>query len=218
MKNQVQLLSYVILYAIAPQIQRKCSVDTHILPDVEDKIFHNLKEFIKRKSNLKLDILAACIYLLHFPLPILYCILLNKTGKNHWDWLGFFGKNAAMILLFQIIVQTAPPWFNDKIDRRDTSIKVINNKSIKGECGNLSRIDDFIGFPLFKHLYGANQMIFASFPSFHVIWPLLITQYSKKYKAIGYMYVLLVSWAAVYLNHHYITDILGSFIFVKLLT
>ncbi len=47
----------------------------------------------------------------------------------------------------------------------------------------------------------------------HVEWPLLLTYFWfpwRKVFVLGVIYTSLVAWAAMYLNHHFLVDIIGS--------
>lgn len=94
-----------------------------------------------------------------------------------------------------------------------------------GDCGysvlthphspaGLTRVDDLLGFDLFGKLYGSSTLVFGSFPSLHAAWPFLafsIDSASTRWLHLGHYFV--VSWAAMYLNHHYLVDVLGGAFF-----
>lgn len=75
--------------------------------------------------------------------------------------------------------------------------------------------------------------MFGSWPSLHGAWPIMITiflpkivvlkvlgmylaEWCKEQFIVGVIYILWVWWAAVYLNHHYLVDLLGGLLFVIL--
>lgn len=66
-----------------------------------------------------------------------------------------------------------------------------------------------------KHLYFHN-FAFIGFPSFHVIWACLIVFYSRKRRLLFYPFLLLsvlVFPSTLISAWHYLTDVLGGFIF-----
>lgn len=78
-------------------------------------------------------------------------------------------------------------------------------------AAGLTRVDDLLGFDLFGKLYGSSTLVFGSFPSLHAAWPFLAfsldTASTRWLHLSHYFYV---SWAAMYLNHHYFVDVLGG--------
>src|SRR3990167_7951163 len=69
-----------------------------------------------------------------------------------------------------------------------------------------------MAWPLFSSMYGQNPVVFGSFPSLHGAWPFLISIYTPTH-VLGnfkWLYVAWIWWAALYLKHHYLVDLLGG--------
>jgi len=116
-----------------------------------------------------------------------------------------------LAVITQISWPTAPPWYVEQYGGEHEA----NYETVGDEAG-LARVDNLIRFSLFQHLYGQSPIVFGSFPSLHAAWPIVITTFSPDYKIlkiIGTIYVAVVWWAAMYLNHHYFVDLLGGAVF-----
>jgi len=113
----------------------------------------------------------------------------------------------------QLIWPTAPPWYLELYGTKPPSY------TMGGDPAGLANADIILGFKLFGRVYGNSPVVFGSFPSLHGAWPIMITLFTpsgKVYKIIGVIYASLVWWAAMYLNHHYLTDLLGGLFIVLL--
>ena len=86
-------------------------------------------------------------------------------------------------------------------------------------AGNLVAADRWIGMPLFESVYRhLNPNKFAAIPSLHSAFPLLILIHAVRRFGVRALAVALfplgVWGSAVYLNHHYIIDVLIAIIYV----
>jgi len=86
----------------------------------------------------------------------------------------------------------------------------------------LSRVDKFFGIVFYQETYTTqNRIPFGSFPSLHAAWPSLIAfcfpaRGSHLFKVLASCYVCLIYWAAMYLQHHYVIDLLGGTLYAYL--
>lgn len=91
---------------------------------------------------------------------------------------------------------------------------------MKGEAGLLTRIDVMFGIELFTKMYrDGGKVVFGSWPSLHAGWPFLFAGFKPRSR-VGWVrwglwgYCAWVWWAALYLEHHYLVDVLGGVAFV----
>jgi len=166
-----------------------------------------------------LDLLAALVYLIHFAFAWIVAIGLyvyhrkktNSKGKpiiEPWTFMLTFGLLNLLAVIIQISWPTAPPWYVDQFGEDQEA----NYETVGDEAG-LARVDKLIRFALFQRLYGTSPIVFGSFPSLHAAWPIVITIFAPDHKVLkfaGIIYVGVVWWAAMYLNHHYLVDLLGG--------
>jgi hypothetical protein len=158
-----------------------------------------------------LDASASAFYAMHMAAPLL-------LGWIFWHTLRDRPSYYRFILAFSITTWTsfatyfaypaAPPWYV-----RDFGF-IQPEPSFKGAgAGNLVAADRWIGIPLFESVYRhLNPNKFAAIPSLHSAFPLLIFVYAAR--RFGrrawplFLYPAGVWFSAVYLNHHYLIDIL----------
>jgi membrane-associated phospholipid phosphatase len=169
-----------------------------------------------------LDLLAAFAYLIHFAFAWIFALglyLYNRRRRTPsgypvaepWTFLFTFGILNAIAVITQISWPTAPPWYVEQY-----GVDLEANYDMKGDEAGLQRVDQLIQFELFKRLYGQSPIVFGSFPSLHAAWPICITLFAPNYpilKFVGFLYTALVWWAAMYLNHHYLVDLIGGAVF-----
>jgi inositol phosphorylceramide synthase catalytic subunit len=185
-----------------------------LLPDWEKTLFGIPFVYQLFPTSPIITLLSCLPYLLHFSLPWIFAIYLWRVeGKGMaFLFLWVIGVLNCMSLMIQFVIPTAPPWYIQKYGT------VPANYDIPSEPGRLTDIDELFGISLFKGMYGTNPVVFGSFPSLHAAWPFTIAFFSTD-KVLGkwkWIYVAWVWWAAIYLIHHYIVDIIGG-VFLSLL-
>jgi len=101
----------------------------------------------------------------------------------------------------------APPWYV-----ADHGFTV--NMAVHASPAGAARFDQLVGFPVMASFYGRSADVFGAIPSLHVVYPMLALLYGWKlprFRIVAAVYLFLVCLSAVYLNHHYILDILIGF-------
>jgi hypothetical protein len=170
------------------------------------------------------DLICAAFYLCWVPVPLLFAFYLYFTNKNLF--LRFCFAFLFVNLLGFVIYYSypaAPPWY---IAERGMQLDI----TTKSYAAGLLRFDHFFGINLFSDLYAKGSNVFAAMPSLHASYPLIGLFYAirqpRKWIAVIFAIVMVGIWfAAIYLTHHYILDILagiacgltGLFIFEKYL-
>jgi membrane-associated phospholipid phosphatase len=69
-------------------------------------------------------------------------------------------------------------------------------------------VDELISINIFHGIYGLNKLVCGAFPSIHVQWPSIIAFNGAVHPCFGATYVLWITTAAVYSEHHWISDVL----------
>ena len=105
------------------------------------------------------------------------------------------------------VYPAAPPWYVS-----DYGFGPVNFAARSSPAG-AARWDALTGIPYFAGFYGRSADVFGAIPSLHVSYPLLTFLYGRELRkrwldAASFGLFLLVSFAAVYLNHHYVLDVL----------
>jgi membrane-associated phospholipid phosphatase len=102
----------------------------------------------------------------------------------------------------------APPWYVELY-----GLGVADLSVAPSAAGGL-RFDEMLGLPIFAFLYKGTNTSFGAIPSLHMAYTVLGTYFAFKIGRLGWsclVFTLLTAFSAVYLNHHYIIDlILGA--------
>jgi membrane-associated phospholipid phosphatase len=99
----------------------------------------------------------------------------------------------------------APPWYVALYGLGPAQMDVPANTA------GCARFDQLLGTHFFTEMYGRSADVFGAIPSLHVAYPLLAVYFSFKLgvgRVFSTCFYLLMCFSAVYLNHHYILDIL----------
>ncbi len=99
----------------------------------------------------------------------------------------------------------APPWYVAAYGFGPAQLEV------SASSAGCIRFDQILGTHFFSEMYGRAADVFGAIPSLHVAYPLLAVYFAFQFKiartfSVGFY--LLMCFSAVYLNHHYILDIL----------
>jgi len=116
-------------------------------------------------------------------------------------------------VITQFLLPTAPPWYIEQYGFKEPSY------SIRGEAAGLVYADQLLGIKFFQKLYGSSPVVFGSWPSLHAAWPVLIAYFGPIETVFGkllWVYVAWVWWAALYLQHHFLIDLIGGAAYVYL--
>jgi PAP2 superfamily len=202
------LVLWLVLFQLSTMVPESVrpEIDVETLPDFERAIFGS--SFVHRMlpKNDFLIVMSAVPYIFHFAMPWIFALYLWRRDGNPLLFLWCLGLLNLAALLTQLVFPTAPPWY---VEHSGTAVPTYATPS---DPGRLARVDQILSWPLFQSMYGQNPIVFGSFPSLHGAWPFLIAIYTPT-DILGnfkWLYVAWVWWAALYLKHHYLVDLLGG--------
>ena len=164
-----------------------------------------------------LDASASGFYAMHMAAPLVLAWVFWHTLRDRAAFVRFvvaFSLTTWSSFATYLLYPAAPPWYV-----RDFGF-IQPEASFKGDgAGNLVATDRWIGVPLFESVYRhLNPNKFAAIPSLHSAFPLLILIHAVRRLGPSALFVGIYPlgvWAsAVYLNHHYIIDILLAVAYV----
>jgi len=230
----IPVLLWLIMFQFSKYIphDQRPTIDVETLPKLENLLLlgNSLQHFPRNKipegeqfKDLRtfLDMTAAFAYLIHFVVTWIFAVFLFLYFRKKTTTLGYpviqpytflwcFGILNVFAVATQLAWPTAPPWYVENYGNLPA------NYTMPGDRAGLRYADDFLQYPLFRNLYGHSPIVFGSFPSLHGAWPIVITIFApiKSLKIIGTAYVAIVWWAAVYLNHHFMVDLIGGGLYV----
>ncbi len=124
-----------------------------------------------------------------------------QTQKLAWAFL------IVNILGFTswIVFPAAPPWYVAQYGLGPAHMDAIPS------AAGAARFDAIFGITYFSGFYQRSHNVYGAMPSLHVAYPLvvLLSVWSMKQrwiKIVCFAFFLLITFAAVYLQHHYVID------------
>ncbi len=99
----------------------------------------------------------------------------------------------------------APPWY---VARYGLGPARMDVPASQAGC---VRFDHLLGTHFFSEMYGRAADVFGAIPSLHVAYPLVATYFAFRFGALRVFCVgfyVMMCFSAIYLNHHYVLDIL----------
>ena len=164
-----------------------------------------------------LDSFTSGLYAMHMAMPILLAWIFWNTLRDRrmfYRFMTSFSIVTWMSFATYFVFPAAPPWYV-----KDFGF-IQPEPSFKGAgAGNLVAADRWIGIPLFESVYKhLNPNKFAAIPSLHSAFPLIIfifclKRFGRRAWPVA-LYPLGVWFSAVYLDHHYLIDIMLAWIYV----
>jgi len=129
----------------------------------------------------------------------------EQTAKLAWAFL------IVNILGFTcwILIPAAPPWYVAKYGLGPAHMDAIPS------AAGASRFDAFFGINYFSGFYQRSHNVYGAMPSLHVAYPLvvLIAAWRMPQRWLRWScmaFFVLVTFAAVYLSHHYVLDAIAG--------
>ena len=166
-----------------------------------------------------LDLITGFAYLVFFSVFILnaayFLFILGKKGTKQLSaaqltqqarmmpW-GFFWLNILGYSTYYWYA-AAPPWYVAKYGLGPAQL------GVAASTAGCARFDELLGTHFFSEMYGRSADVFGAIPSLHIAYPLLATVFAfqfKRARIFCFFFYLLMCFSAIYLNHHYVLDIL----------
>jgi inositol phosphorylceramide synthase catalytic subunit len=208
---------FALLYDLLRIIPKSWAGTIHIreLVVADQKIFEWLgfgpnflpTDFFHNNHHIVLDLLCAGAYSLHILIPIGFGLILWKRKSNLltlYCW-GFFFMNIMAFATY-VLYPAAPPWYVTLHGFENLGWDTI------GHAAGLMRVDAWLGTPYFQNTYERGSWVFGAVPSMHAGFPVLVALFARRTLGNGryffYGFMVLVNFAAVYLEHHYVIDLI----------
>ncbi|HCM38456.1 MAG: hypothetical protein A2070_14320 [Bdellovibrionales bacterium GWC1_52_8] len=109
----------------------------------------------------------------------------------------------------------APPWYVALHGFGPAKMDTLAN------AAGCVRFDELLGTKFFTEWYGRSADVFGAIPSLHVAYPLQAVYFAFKFgrfRAFSIFFYVTMCFAAVYLNHHYILDVLLGSLYAVVIT
>ena len=207
------------MFDLIPNRWKPQEIHVRTLPIIESWLRYPHRWFFFGYDNGKganvLDFVAALPYTVHATLPFVFLalLLLRRTpGRRILEFARVFGLLCLCGVLTHLFLPAAPPWYYEKYGFRKPSYHM------KGDPALLDRLDDTFGVRFYNTMYAkGGKVVFGTFPSLHAAWPYLMAMFEPQQGRFLWLYVLWVWWSALYLQHHYLVDLVGGAVYAEVL-
>jgi membrane-associated phospholipid phosphatase len=168
-------------------------------------------EWLQLHTTAALDLICGLAYTPFLFVGESVVLALYLYGKRlprlaeRFTWVFVWANFVGFSLYY--IYPAAPPWYV-------AAHGFVADLSVHASPAGAIRLDHLIGFPLMQSFYGKSADVFGAIPSLHVAYPLLALLYGwrlPRFRVVALAYLTLICFSAVYLDHHYILDIIVGF-------
>jgi membrane-associated phospholipid phosphatase len=176
-------------------------------------------EWWQLHTNPLLDLITGFAYLVFFAAYVVQCgyfhFWIGRNGTHElspaqarekarrmgWTflWLNLAGYSTYYWYA------ASPPWYVARYGLGPA------RTDVPASSAGCVRFDQLLGTHFFSEMYGRAADVHGAIPSLHVAYPFLALIFAlqfKRLRAFSACFYLLMCFSAVYLNHHYILDIL----------
>jgi membrane-associated phospholipid phosphatase len=175
-------------------------------------------------QNVIITLFFSFIYTVHPIAPLILAIVIYYKSKDQETFKEFshaFLLTCYLALITFALYPVAPPWYiwNEGNGLLFRQPEMLTN--IKESAAGLIKSDDYLSITAFGDFYGSfNSNPYAAVPSLHSAFSCLTayyTIYRYKHKSnkvwLFAIYPVTVWCAAVYLNHHFVVDLIAGLIY-----
>lgn len=169
-------------------------------------------EWWQQHTHPFLDVFCGAIYLSFIPVFVGIALWLRRPGPDSarrahtaesMTWA--FCLLGLISCLTYYLYPAAPPWYLADYGPGPAVLDAAPS------AAGAARADALLGTTLFHQFYARSPNVFGAIPSLHVAIPLLAFLFSWRERRLRWglgAYTAVMAFSAVYLNHHYIVDLL----------
>jgi inositol phosphorylceramide synthase catalytic subunit len=168
-------------------------------------------EWLSSRPTPTLDLLTGFAYgtylLEYFAVTL---VLMRRARRTSLElaW-AFLAANVVGVLIY-MLVPAAPPWYVAQHGPGPADLHALPS------AAGAARVDALLGIHYFASFYSRNPNIFGAMPSLHAAYPLLVAlltwQRGPRWRVLTLAYAGLMAFSAVYLQHHYLLDVIGGWL------
>lgn len=172
-------------------------------------------EWWQNHTHWLLDVVTGIAYLFYFATFILFALYFYYwKGRDAIRGQEFRSQSRAMTWSFfwcnllgystYYWYPAAPPWYLAKYGLGEPDANTPPD-----QAGTI-RFDEFFGVEFFADFYSKSANVFGAIPSLHIAYPLIAVYFAFRLRCLMWITSLnyiLVCFSAVYLNHHYVVDL-----------
>jgi len=171
-----------------------------------------LQDWFVAHHSMPADLFCAVPYGVFAYFALIYASYLYFVDRPRMRrYLWAFAIANVMSYVLWLVVPAAPPWY---IRMHGCAIDMTVTPN---EGAALARVDAVLGMTYFHDFYSRASSVFGAMPSMHCAYPLLglLTAWRHatwRTRPLHLFYVFWMATAALYLDHHWILDILGGWL------
>ena len=165
--------------------------------------------YLSERPNTVLDLLCGLAYFLYLVETFVcafYLWLKDERRLLRFGW-AFLATNLIGFTIY-LAYPAAPPWYVDQDGLGPAVLEAAPS------AAGAARFDALLGIEFFAGVYSRNANVFAAMPSLHVAYPTVVAialwRMGLWQRIVSVGFAALVAFSAVYLNHHYILDLLAG--------
>ncbi len=179
-------------------------------------------EWMQQHTFPFLDLVCGITYIGFIPFFILIAIwyrgipAVKSTPENRrrihevesMTW-AFFWLGLVSCLTYYLY-PAAPPWYLEQYGPGPVVLDA------PPSAAGAARTDALLRTTLFAEFYARSPNVFGAIPSLHVAIPLLTFCFAcrlKRLRVVTGAYTFLMGFSAIYLNHHYVLDLLWGAVY-----
>lgn len=169
-------------------------------------------EFWQRHTHWILDFFCGLAYIIFIFQYMSFCFYLYFAGLwgycRRATW-AFFVVNFFGYCTYYLFA-AAPPWYVALHGLGPAKMDTPANPA------GAARFDALLGTHFFTGMYGKAADVFGAIPSLHVSYPFLVLIFAlqmKRFRVFSVCFALLMCFSAVYLNHHYVIDVILGLVY-----
>lgn len=171
-----------------------------------------ITDWIATHTHPILDALAGGTYILYLPFPMILASLLYFRHEPVMRQLSLaFGLTSLLGWAVWLAWPAAPPWYVDTYGLGPAQLDALPS------AAGAARFDHLFGVNVFHAFYSQSHNVFGAMPSLHAAYglvPALATwQLRSRLPLLSYgciLWAMSMGFAAVYLRHHYILDVVAG--------
>jgi membrane-associated phospholipid phosphatase len=168
-----------------------------------------LSDVIAGAVHPALDVVCGVAYILYLVQVFGVGAWLSRRHERRVSRLAWSFALASVIgWVVWIVWPAAPPWY---VDIHGTGPAVLDAAP---SAAGAARFDALFGIDLFGSFYARSSNVFGAMPSLHVgyaLLPVLATWSMRSWpRRLTLAWLALMAFAAVYLRHHYILDVVAG--------
>ncbi len=167
-------------------------------------------EFFQSHTSIVLDVICGLAYLTFVAeyLSVAFYLFLREKFEllRTFAWC-FFTVNVLGFATY-FVYPAAPPWYISQYGLGPARMDV------HPSAAAAHRFDALLGTHFFDDMYGRGIDVYGAYPSLHVAYPLLVVWAIFQVAELRWLrgpaiaFYLLMCLSAVYLQHHYVVDLL----------